>query len=106
MAAFCFLLDNFQEPWVSVVPSCRVLGFVLLHVETAAHDLSGLADRADRAVGHGLHHYISDGRGLDRAGYDAPAGSVGCGLAEQAVLGAAADDVNRLNPPESQLFAH
>ena len=59
---------------------------------------------ADGAVGDGLHHHVADGGGFDGAGDDAAAGGVGGHLAEQRVLRAAADDVDRLDPAADQLF--
>ena len=56
------------------------------------------------AQGNGLHQDIAHGRGLDRAGEHGAAGGVGGELREQAVLRAAADDVDRLQPVAEDLL--
>ena len=53
-------------------------------------------------MGAGLDQQVAQGGGLDRAGDDAATGGVGDELAEQGVLGAAADDVDDVDPAAGQ----
>ncbi len=71
---------------------------ILFDGERLAHDLSGIRNRADGAGGNRLHHEVADGGGFDGAGDDAAARGIGGHLAEAAVLRAAADDMDRLDP--------
>ncbi len=90
---------------MSIFPRGRVPRLVLFHFEAAADDLAGLGDAANGAVGNGLHHDVAYGRGLNWPGDDEAIAGVGRRLAEQAVLRAAADDVDRLDPAAGKRLA-
>src|SRR5947199_3305982 len=91
--------NEYLEAPVSFVPCSGLPGAIFLNFEARTNDLARFSQAANRAVGNGLYHEISNSRRLNRTGDNAAVGRVGCHLAEQRVFCTAADNVNRLNSP-------
>ena len=96
-----------EEALVERVPSPGVrIGLVGANLGGAADELAHLGQRGDLAEGVQLHEDVAERGRLDRAGQHGPPCHVGGQLAEEAVLGAAADHVDDLDrrarsPPRS-----
>src|SRR5919202_5943063 len=88
-------IHNPRKPLPELFPViCATAGFVGAYLDRAAYDGTDLFQGVHVASREGLHHYVAQGRGLDRAGEDRKPRRVGGELAEEGVLGTAAHDVN------------
>ena len=84
-----------REPAGGVGPGGGVAGLVDGDGERAGDDGAEVGDRAELLAADRLHQDVADRRGLDGPGVDRAAAGVGGELAEQRVLGPAADHVDR-----------
>ena len=91
-------LQQLHKTLVSLIPGVASLGMVSFYREGTPHNISTPVQRANLPYSQHLHQNISDSSGLDGSGDNGPAGGIGSELVQQPVLGAAAHNVNRLNP--------
>ena len=73
-----------------------MLRLIGAHLERAPHHLPAFRKRAEQAQADRLHQHIADRGRFDGAGDDRAIARIGGELAQQRVLAAAADDVDRV----------